>query len=78
MRAFEQRIALQLILDISGQILVRQFQELDRLLELRREREVLRQPELEGMLHAFEKGYPGFPRAVGGRPVPFRPWPVGF
>ena len=41
LRAFEERITLKLLLDVSGEIEVRELQQLDRLLQLRRHHQML-------------------------------------
>ena len=45
--ALEQRIALELALDIFGQFEIRQLQQLDRLLQLRRHDQGLALPQLQ-------------------------------
>ena len=49
--ALEQRVLLQEALDLLVELDRRQLQQPDRLLQLRRQREVLGEPELEGVLH---------------------------
>src|SRR5689334_15196612 len=49
--ALEQRVVREEFLDFLIELQRRQLQQPDRLLQLRSERQVLRQPELERMLH---------------------------
>ena len=51
--ALEQRVLLQESLELLVELQRRKLQQSDRLLQLRSEGEVLGEPELEGVLHAF-------------------------
>ena len=53
---FQQRIFLQHPLDFGVELDGRELEQPDRLLQLRRQREVLRELELEGLLHALRAG----------------------
>jgi hypothetical protein len=49
--AFQQRIFLQSLINLGVQLQSRQLQQPDRLLQLRRQCKVLREPELESLPH---------------------------
>jgi hypothetical protein len=54
----EERIRLEHLLHLLVQLERRELQETDRLLQLRRQRQVLREPDLEGCLHAGRRAVP--------------------